>query len=107
MKYVLALFIFLGGMANAEEKITPANIAPARVMTQKDMEQPPVSAVAFTQCNMLIALYATLQSGDFVKADVAHHPKVDLDTLFRWGDKALAGAERVEADCDDPAKIAT
>ncbi len=77
----------------------------ARTLTVADMTKPPISAAAFTQCNLLIAAFFTLQSGEFVKIDVAHHEGVAYDDAMKWGDTALSGAVRVEATCDDPGKM--
>lgn len=77
----------------------------ARTLTVADMAKPPVSAAAFTQCNLLIAAFFTLQDGEFVKIDVAHHKGIGYDDAMKWGDTALSGAVRVEATCDDPGKM--
>jgi hypothetical protein len=75
------------------------------VLAAADMEAPPATAVAVTQCNLLVAAYFTLKDGRFVKSDVKDHPTdVSADDVLRWGDTATTGAHRVEVNCDDPAR---
>lgn len=95
---LIACFASFSAYAYAAPNIGIQN---ARTLVTADMARPPLTAVAFTQCNLLIAAFFTLQNGQFAKIDVAHHQGIDYNEALRWGDTATSGAVRVEATCDE------
>lgn len=76
----------------------------ARLLQPSDMQRAPQTAVIMTQCNLLIAGYFTLQDGSLVKLDQRSQQTFpDVNEVLLWGDSAAHGAERVDAECAQPA----
>lgn len=99
MKWLLAA---LASLVFCTSTMAAVNLG-AQPLSRSDMQRAPQTAVIMTQCNLLVAGYFTLQDGRLVKLDQSLQAQFpDVNEVLAWGDTAIHGSERVDAECANP-----
>jgi hypothetical protein len=80
--------------------------APASEVKQnpavKVVEGQPLTAVVVTQCNLVVAVYFTMQDGKLIRFDKDSGPSIKAEDLVSMAYTSAKRSERVEVGCDVP-----
>jgi hypothetical protein len=67
----------------------------------------PLTAVVVTQCNLVVAVYFTMQDGKLVRFDKNAGSRISAEDLVAMAYNSAKRSERVEVGCDTPGLKAT
>lgn len=75
------------------------SLIPAQQMRER-IQGAPLTAVAITQCGLLVAVYVTMPDGRLIRIDRTN--KLPVDQVIALADSA-GRSERIEVNCDHEA----
>jgi hypothetical protein len=85
--------------------------APASEIAQNPLvnvsQGQPLTAVVVTQCNLVVAVYFTMQDGKLIRFDKDAEPSIKAEDLVSLAYNSAKSSERVEVGCDTPGVAAT
>jgi hypothetical protein len=67
----------------------------------------PLTAVVVTQCNLVVAVYFTMQDGKLIRFDKNAGSSIKAEDLVDLAYNSAKRSERVEVGCDTPGVAAT
>jgi hypothetical protein len=67
----------------------------------------PLTAVVVTQCNLVVAVYFTMQDGKLIRFDKDAGSSIKAEDLVALAYNSAKRSERVEVGCDTPGVAAT
>ena len=70
-------------------------------------EGQPLTAVVVTQCNLVVAVYFTMQDGKLIRFDKNAGSSIKAEDLVTLAYNSAKRSERVEVGCDTPGLAAT
>ena len=70
-------------------------------------EGQPLTAVVVTQCNLVVAVYFTMQDGKLIRFDKNAGSSIKAEDLVTLAYNSAKRSERVEVGCDTPGLTAT
>jgi hypothetical protein len=70
-------------------------------------EGQPLTAVVVTQCNLVVAVYFTMQDGKLIRFDKDAGSSIKAEDLVALAYNSAKRSERVEVGCDTPGVAAT
>jgi hypothetical protein len=73
----------------------------------KVREGQPLTAVVVTQCNLVVAVYFTMQDGKLIRFDKNAGSSIKAEDLVDLAYNSAKRSERVEVGCDTPGVAAT
>ena len=82
-----------------------SEVAPNPEVNVRDGQ--PLTAVVVTQCNLVVAVYFTMQDGKLIRFDKNAGPSIKAEDLVDLAYNSAKRSERVEVGCDTPGLAAT
>jgi hypothetical protein len=82
-----------------------AEVAPNPTVNVADGQ--PLTAVVVTQCNLVVAVYFTMQDGKLIRFDKDSGSNIKAEDLVSMAYNSAKRSERVEVGCDLPGLKAT
>jgi hypothetical protein len=82
-----------------------SEVAPNREVNVREGQ--PLTAVVVTQCNLVVAVYFTMQDGKLIRFDKNAGSSIKAEDLVTLAYNSAKRSERVEVGCDTPGLAAT
>jgi hypothetical protein len=82
-----------------------SEVAPNPEVNVRDGQ--PLTAVVVTQCNLVVAVYFTMQDGKLIRFDKDAGSSIKAEDLVDLAYNSAKRSERVEVGCDTPGLAAT
>jgi hypothetical protein len=82
-----------------------SEVAPNPEVNVRDGQ--PLTAVVVTQCNLVVAVYFTMQDGKLIRFDKDAGSSIKAEDLVTLAYNSAKHSERVEVGCDTPGVAAT
>jgi hypothetical protein len=124
---MMVMAMVAGGAAHARDAMpqdqTASSISPVQALVLNGAHAPasevapnpevkvregqPLTAVVVTQCNLVVAVYFTMQDGKLIRFDKDAGPSIKAEDLVDLAYNSAKRSERVEVGCDTPGMAAT
>jgi hypothetical protein len=124
---MMVMAVAAGGAAHARDAIpqdqTASPISPVQALVLDGAHAPasevaphpevnvrdgqPLTAVVVTQCNLVVAVYFTMQDGKLIRFDKNAGSRIKAEDLVTLAYNSAKRSERVEVGCDTPGLAAT
>ncbi|HWW80897.1 MAG TPA: hypothetical protein VNY82_14970 [Steroidobacteraceae bacterium] len=124
---MMVMALVAGGAAHARDAIpqdqTASPVSPVQALVLDGAHAPasevapnpevnvregqPLTAVVVTQCNLVVAVYFTMQDGKLIRFDKNAGPSIKAEDLVTLAYNSAKRSERVEVGCDTPGLAAT
>ena len=124
---MMVIALVAGGAAHARDAIpqdqTASPVSPVQALVLDGARAPaaevapnpevnvregqPLTAVVVTQCNLVVAVYFTMQDGKLIRFDKNAGPSIKAEDLVTLAYNSAKRSERVEVGCDTPGLAAT
>ena len=124
---MMVMALVAGGAAHARDAIpqdqTASPVSPVQALVLDGAHAPasevapnpevnvregqPLTAVVVTQCNLVVAVYFTMQDGKLIRFDKDAGSSIKAEDLVDLAYNSAKRSERVEVGCDTPGLAAT